>query len=111
MRVRPFSPEEETRLPLAPTSKFNFSADASLSTSEQDSNTNKENPTKIRKVVDALDDRVLIFDPPDPESLSKFQRSLLPVQAYRKFKDMRFAFDRVFNEDAQQEEVCRTLLK
>ncbi|KAG0255706.1 kinesin-like protein Klp5, partial [Actinomortierella ambigua] len=61
----------------------------------------------IRKVVNVLDERVLVFDPPDPESISKYKRGILPVQAYRKFKDMRYAFDRVFHEDAQQEEVFR----
>ncbi|KAF9435661.1 kinesin-like protein Klp5 [Entomortierella beljakovae] len=88
-------------------------ADASLSggftsTHNRDSfdNTTDSKPTSgIRRVVDVLDESVLVFDPPDAESISKYKRALLPVQAYRRFKDMRYAFDRVFSEDSQQEEV------
>ncbi|KAG0357794.1 kinesin-like protein Klp5 [Podila minutissima] len=115
VRVRPFSPSEHARLPAAPTNKFNFTADASLSGSG--SNYDGHSPAShssngaIRKVVDVLDERVLVFDPPDAESISKYKRALLPVQAYRRFKDMRYAFDRVFHEDAQQEEVFENTTK
>ncbi|KAF9934087.1 kinesin-like protein Klp5 [Mortierella alpina] len=118
VRVRPFSEHEQALLPQAPANKFNFSADASLSgrsgygPSRGDNSHDLSNniatrgsATAIRRVVDVLDDRVLVFDPPDAESISKYKRALLPVQAYRRFKDMRYAFDRVFHEDAQQEEV------
>jgi kinesin family protein 18/19 len=66
-------------------------------------------PTGLRKVVEVLDESVLVFDPPDAESISKYKRGLLPVQAYRRFKDMRYAFDRVFDEDAQQQEVIKEI--
>ncbi|CAO3569230.1 unnamed protein product [Mortierella alpina] len=118
VRVRPFSEHEQALLPQAPTNKFNFSADASLSGRSGYGPSRGENghdlsnntsargsATAVRRVVDVLDDRVLVFDPPDAESISKYKRALLPVQAYRRFKDMRYAFDRVFHEDAQQEEV------
>ncbi|KAF9557459.1 kinesin-like protein Klp5 [Mortierella alpina] len=118
VRVRPFSEHEQALLPQAPTNKFNFSADASLSgrsgygpsrgDNSHDASNNtaaRGSATAIRRVVDVLDERVLVFDPPDAESISKYKRALLPVQAYRRFKDMRYAFDRVFHEDAQQEEV------
>jgi kinesin family protein 18/19 len=52
-----------------------------------------------------MDERVLVFDPPDADSLLKYKKALLPVQAYRRFKDIRYAFDRVFSEDAEQQEV------
>ncbi|KAF8942155.1 kinesin-like protein Klp5 [Haplosporangium gracile] len=116
VRVRPFNVSEQMRLPQASTSKFNFSADASLAgltgaghgrgdSSDNLGHTGSKGQGAIRKVVDVLDDSVLVFDPPDAESISKYKRALLPVQAYRRFKDMRYAFDRVFHEDAQQEEV------
>ncbi|OAQ35609.1 kinesin-domain-containing protein [Linnemannia elongata AG-77] len=115
VRVRPFNASEQMRLPQASTSKFNFSADASLAGlgaghgrgdgSDSSAHTGSKGQAGIRKVVDVLDDSVLVFDPPDAESISKYKRALLPVQAYRRFKDMRYAFDRVFHEDAQQEEV------
>lgn len=116
VRVRPFNDSEQVRLPQASTNKFNFSADASLAGltgaghGRGDSSDNlgyagSKGQAGIRKVVDVLDDSVLVFDPPDAESISKYKRALLPVQAYRRFKDMRYAFDRVFHEDTQQEEV------
>ncbi|KAI1317910.1 kinesin-like protein Klp5 [Mortierella claussenii] len=122
VRVRPFSAAEQAQLPQAPTNKFNFSADASLSGGYGSVNNNrtgdlydthsgggatKSGPAggRIRRVVDVLDESVLVFDPPDAESISKYKRAMLPVQAYRRFKDMRYAFDRVFHEDSQQQEV------
>ncbi|KAF9356232.1 kinesin-like protein Klp5 [Mortierella sp. AD094] len=116
VRVRPLNPSEQARLPLPPTNKFNFSAEASLSTGfgstnsrgdrfDHTSGTNGTKSTGVRRVVDVLDESVLVFDPPDTESISKYKRALLPVQAYRRFKDMRYAFDRVFGEDSQQQEV------
>ncbi|KAG0362374.1 kinesin-like protein Klp5, partial [Mortierella sp. AD032] len=116
VRVRPFNASEQAQLPQVSTNKFNFSADASLTgltgtghsrgdSSDSSGHAGSKGQAGIRKVVDVLDDSVLVFDPPDAESLSKYKRALLPVQAYRRFKDMRYAFDRVFHEDAQQEEV------
>ncbi|KAG0004490.1 kinesin-like protein Klp5 [Entomortierella chlamydospora] len=117
VRVRPLNPSEQARLPPPPTNRFNFSAEASLSTGFGSSNsrgdrfnhTSGTNGTKstpsVRRVVDVLDESVLVFDPPDAESISKYKRALLPVQAYRRFKDMRYAFDRVFHENSQQQEV------
>ncbi|KAF9106053.1 kinesin-like protein Klp5 [Mortierella sp. GBA35] len=116
VRVRPFNASEQARLPQATINKFNFSADASLAglsgaghgranSFDNLGHAGAKGQAGIRKVVDVLDDSVLVFDPPDAESLSKYKRALLPVQAYRRFKDMRYAFDRVFHEDAQQEEV------
>ncbi|KAF9114712.1 kinesin-like protein Klp5 [Mortierella sp. AM989] len=117
VRVRPLNPSEQARLPLPPTSKFNFSAEGSLSggfgsthgrgeSHDHNSSANGARSSPgIRRVVDVLDESVLVFDPPDAESISKYKRALLPVQAYRRFKDMRYAFDRVFHEDSQQQEV------
>ncbi|KAG0240891.1 hypothetical protein BGW41_006547 [Actinomortierella wolfii] len=116
VRVRPFNEKERAHLAQAPTGRFNFSTEGSLSANYHAyveppslSSIGKQGSKSpvIRKVVNALDERVLVFDPPDPESISKYKRGILPVQAYRKFKDMRYAFDRVFHEDAQQEEVFR----
>ncbi|KAF9334167.1 kinesin-like protein Klp5 [Podila minutissima] len=106
--VNSTSPKKTKETPQWPSESAILVADASLSGSG--SNYDGHSPAShssngaIRKVVDVLDERVLVFDPPDAESISKYKRALLPVQAYRRFKDMRYAFDRVFHEDAQQEE-------
>ncbi|KAF9585797.1 kinesin-like protein Klp5 [Lunasporangiospora selenospora] len=121
VRVRPLNAKEQALMPQVSTNRFNFSADAALAaagagirhgTSRTETYDTLASPAQsggksgnLRRVVDVLDDRVLVFDPPDAESISKYKRALLPVQAYRRFKDMRYAFDRVFGEDSQQEEV------
>ena len=103
-------------MPQAPANKFSFSADASLSAGLGTVNSRGDShdlpsmgdgakTARVRRVVDVLDDSVLVFDAPDAESISKYKRGLLPVQAYRRFKDMRYAFDRVFHEDSEQQEV------
>lgn len=69
----------------------------------------------IKKIVHVLDDNVVVFDPPPNNEvaavgMSRYRRSLMdnanaPVQTYRRYKDVRYAFDRVFNEDASQDDV------
>ncbi|KAF9366662.1 kinesin-like protein Klp5 [Mortierella sp. NVP85] len=117
VRVRPFSATEQAQLPPTAPNRFNFSAEASLSGGfgsihnrpvddyDTPGTDGAKSSTGIRKVVGVMDERVLVFDPPDAESLLKYKKALLPVQAYRRFKDMRYAFDRVFSEDAEQQEV------
>lgn len=63
---------------------------------------------RLRRIVKVLDERVLVFDPPESNPLGKFQKSLLP--AGKRVKDMRYAFDRVFDETASQEEARFVLL-
>lgn len=64
------------------------------------------NPTPagkgLRKIIQVLDDRVLVFDPADTNPMAKFQKSLLPG---KKVKDMRYAFDHIFDENASQRDV------
>lgn len=50
-----------------------------------------------------VDEKVLIFDPADSNPVTRFQKTILP--AGKKVKDMRYGFDRVFDETASQEEV------
>jgi kinesin family protein 18/19 len=59
---------------------------------------------KLRKIIKACDDRVLVFDPESP--LNQAQKHLLgSVYTSKKTKDIRFCFDRVFDEDASQQQV------
>ncbi|KAK3812281.1 MAG: P-loop containing nucleoside triphosphate hydrolase protein [Benniella sp.] len=116
-KVRPFSAAEQAQLPPTAPNRFNFSAEASLSGGfgsihnrpvddyDAPGTDGAKSSTGVRKVVGVMDERVLVFDPPDADSLLKYKKALLPVQAYRRFKDIRYAFDRVFSEDADQQEV------
>lgn len=56
----------------------------------------------LRKIIQVLDERVLVFDPADTNPMARFQKSLLPG---KKMKDMRYAFDHIFDESATQREV------
>jgi kinesin family protein 18/19 len=53
-----------------------------------------------------VDDRVLVFDPPEENPIAQYSKTI--VAGGRKTKDMRYAFDRVFDETCTQEDV-RTL--
>lgn len=102
VRVRPFTEREKGLLAETPKSK-EFLGDGSLAVSNTSSNTFCTNG--IRKIVRVLDDNVLIFDPPEENPLAKVQKSLLP--AGKRFRDVRYAFDRLFGEEASQEDVYK----
>lgn len=61
----------------------------------------------LRPIIKVLDQRVLIFDPPESNPVQQAQKQILARlgSGGRKVKDMRFCFDRVFDEFASQEEV------
>ncbi|SCZ95244.1 BZ3501_MvSof-1269-A2-R1_Chr1-3g01646 [Microbotryum saponariae] len=115
VRVRPFSTKERLQLasnePVAPVI---FSSDPSPSTSTHTTHSTPQ-PTRLqtgpggmRKVVKVLDERILVFDPPDPTSAAAVAAARwagqMP-QMGKKSKDIRFCFDRVFDEGCCQEDV------
>ncbi|GAA6036650.1 hypothetical protein JCM8097_001272 [Rhodosporidiobolus ruineniae] len=104
VRVRPFSEKERLQLnsnhDAGPT-LFNSDASATPTyTTPQPA----RGPGSMRKVLKVLDERILVFDPPDTNAVASFQRSNMPLMG-KKVKDIRFCFDRVFDEDCGQEEV------
>lgn len=46
---------------------------------------------------------ISVFDPPEDNPVARYQKTILPQG--KKVKDMRFGFDRVFDETATQDEV------
>ncbi|KAK4702815.1 hypothetical protein P7C70_g3405, partial [Phenoliferia sp. Uapishka_3] len=108
VRVRPFSEKEAAQL----SSTYNvgpalFGSDPSSSaasfTTPQPSRGSITGG--LRKVLKVLDDRILVFDPPETNAVASFQRqNNYPVMG-KKVKDIRFCFDKVFDEDCGQEEV------
>ncbi|GAA5995081.1 uncharacterized protein JCM10292_004526 [Rhodotorula paludigena] len=109
VRVRPFSDKEclllNSQYDAGPTL---FSADGTASTSSAPVYSTPQpargGPGSLRKIVKPLDDRILVFDPPETNVVASFAKSNLPLQG-KKTKDIRFCFDRVFDEDCGQEEV------
>ncbi|KAK4055327.1 tubulin-dependent ATPase kip3 [Microbotryomycetes sp. JL201] len=110
VRVRPFNDKERQQLNAA------YNAGPTLFNSDPTALT--ATPTTpqpprlvtgaggIRKALKVLDERILVFDPPEtnPSSYSKPAQNQPPVMG-KKVKDIRFCFDRVFDEECDQEQV------
>ncbi|RKP05253.1 P-loop containing nucleoside triphosphate hydrolase protein, partial [Thamnocephalis sphaerospora] len=108
VRVRPLTEKELGQMPAETNSQFAFSSGAALS-GGADASSSKG---AVRKIISVLDERMLVFDPPTGSSSASSAASgggmgarLNHVRGARRNKDVRFAFDRVFSEDATQEEV------
>ncbi|KAM7194365.1 kinesin-like protein 6 [Rhypophila sp. PSN 637] len=65
--------------------------------------TPKLNQRGLRSVIKVVDDRCLVFDPPEDNPVQKFSRSVVPMG--KKVKDQVFAFDRVFDDNATQADI------
>ncbi|KAJ1927378.1 tubulin-dependent ATPase kip3 [Tieghemiomyces parasiticus] len=96
VRVRPFSPKEMTLMAPPTPGRHTIGSNVGLGTMGSKA---------LRKVVHVIDDRILVFDPPEEASSSRFAPTAPPAQTNKRHKDVRFAFDRVFNDDATQQEV------
>ena len=100
VRVRPPSSWEAARLPdlIYDTT---IRGDGALSLPERSSTTY----SSVREIVQIVDDRILTFDPAEPDQVKAFvERGFIPPGTKR-YKDRRFMFDRVFRPDSSQQEV------
>lgn len=52
---------------------------------------------------------VSVFDPPEDNPIARYQKTILPQG--KRVKDMRFGFDKVFDENATQEDVYEATTK
>lgn len=135
VRVRPFTQEENAHL-IHDNSEFTAYrlGDATLTlpglenttTTKQvsvEKSTNRFKPCGIRKIVDCVDDKMLIFDPAENNPLNKISENLLnsrilqqdrtkngrsssSTRRYmRRSGEQKFVFDKLFDEDATQTEV------
>ncbi|PRT56865.1 Kinesin-like protein 6 [Wickerhamiella sorbophila] len=94
VRVRPFNEKEKTRGGL---SSQEVSPDGVTRWSLRQPHWVG---TANRKIVDVVDERMLIFDPQNQNPLPNQQK------AYNsRIREQRFVFDKVFDQDASQEEV------
>jgi len=98
VRVRPFNAKELPYVTSIKDQPF-IIGDGSLTATPQQ----KLSTKGIRRIVQVVDERVLIFDPPEENPLAQYSKTI--VAGGRKTKDMRYAFDHVFNEDVTQEDV------
>ncbi|KAF4467693.1 kinesin family member 18 19 [Fusarium albosuccineum] len=98
VRVRPFTIREAAQLQKNDDGTI-FLGDGSLAALPAP----KLHQRGIRNVIKVVDDRCLVFDPPEDNPVQKFSRSVLPTS--KKVKDQVFAFDRVFDENTTQSDV------
>ncbi|GAA5922582.1 kinesin family protein [Sporobolomyces koalae] len=108
VRVRPFSEKERalinTTSEPAPTLFLSDPSSSSSAAPVQSQAQRLGVPSQHRKILKVLDERILVFDPPDSNVVATFQKNNLPLQG-KKVKDIRFCFDRVFDDHCGQEEV------
>ncbi|CAK7262657.1 tubulin-dependent ATPase kip3 [Sporothrix epigloea] len=99
VRVRPFTIREAAQLAKSDDGTL-FLGDGSLAAAP----TPKLNQKGLRSVIKVVDDRCLVFDPPEDNPVQKFSRSVVPATGKR-VKDQVFAFDRIFDDNASQMDV------
>ncbi|KAI1105586.1 kinesin-domain-containing protein [Jackrogersella minutella] len=104
VRVRPFTIREAAQLHRNDDGTL-FLGDGSLAAAP----TPKLKQSGIRSVIKVVDDRCLVFDPPEDNPVQKFSRSVVPNG--KKVKDQVFAFDRIFDENTSQTEVYEATTK
>ncbi|KAN0063301.1 tubulin-dependent ATPase kip3 [Thecaphora frezii] len=120
VRIRPFS-EKEAALLAPEDNVLPFLGDGGLGASPNKPNIPMAGtgpgglrPRIIRPIVKPMDDQVLVFDPPDNNPLSRLYSHSHLKHGGKKSKDMRYAFDRVFNSSCTQndvfEQTCKPLM-
>ncbi|KAL5594819.1 hypothetical protein BROUX41_001724 [Berkeleyomyces rouxiae] len=104
VRIRPFTIREAAQMTRTEESTL-FLGDGSLA----GVSTPKLQTRGLRSVVKVIDDRCLVFDPPEDNPVHKFSRTVLPTG--KKTKDQVFAFDRIFDDNATQTDVYEATTK
>lgn len=112
VRVRPFTATEQTNLVIQDNDTF-FLGDGSFSTGlkgdEGPTRRSLISPRGVRKIINVVDDKMLIFDPPETNPLTKMQRNAFPNGLTSRIREHRFVFDRLFDVLATQDDVyCDT---
>ncbi|KAH7377294.1 P-loop containing nucleoside triphosphate hydrolase protein [Pyrenochaeta sp. MPI-SDFR-AT-0127] len=105
VRVRPFTIREAAQLTRSDEQTL-FLGDGSLAALP----TPKLQSKGIRPVIKVLDEKCLIFDPPEDSAVQRFSRSTVGPQGKR-VKDQTFAFDRVFDDTTSQGDVYESTTK
>ncbi|KAI1175592.1 kinesin motor domain-containing protein [Nemania sp. FL0916] len=104
VRVRPFTIREAAQLQRHDDGTV-FLGDGSLAGAPAP----KLKQSGIRSVIRVVDDKCLVFDPPEDNPVQKFSRSVVPMG--KKVKDQTFGFDRIFDENTTQTEVYEATTK
>ncbi|EMC99720.1 hypothetical protein BAUCODRAFT_119290 [Baudoinia panamericana UAMH 10762] len=104
VRVRPFTIREAAQLTKSDEGPL-FLGDGSLAAVP----TPQLRQKGIRSVIKVVDEKCLVFDPPDDNPVQRFSRSVVPTG--KRVKDQTFGFDRVFDENTTQGDVYEATTK
>ncbi|KAI9684162.1 MAG: kinesin-like protein Klp5 [Trizodia sp. TS-e1964] len=104
VRVRPFTIREAAQLTKSDDSPL-FLGDGSLAGVPAP----RLHQKGLRPVIKVVDDRCLIFDPPEDNPVQRFTKSVVPQG--KRVKDQTFGFDRVFDENTTQGDVYEASTK
>ncbi|KAI6164944.1 P-loop containing nucleoside triphosphate hydrolase protein [Pisolithus thermaeus] len=99
VRLRPPTAWEAARLP-EPCYDTTIRGDGTLATSSRPVTAT----APLREIVQIIDDRILTFDPVDPDRSRAFMERGFAPPGTKRYKDKRFMFDRVLDGEARQEE-------
>ncbi|TLD30114.1 kinesin family protein-like protein [Venturia nashicola] len=105
VRVRPFTIREAAQLTKTDDANI-FLGDGSLAGAP----TPKFGQKGLRSVIKVVDDKCLVFDPPEETQVTRFSRSTVGPQGKR-VKDQTFVFDRVFDDNTNQDDVYEATTK
>ncbi|KAJ1938784.1 tubulin-dependent ATPase kip3, partial [Linderina pennispora] len=105
VRIRPFSAKEEAQLEQPDERQYVPTASNFMHYAEAARSSGKT----LRKVVHAIDEHVLVFDPADENDTGG--RAVPMGASNKRHKDMRFAFDRVYDETSTQQDVYQGTTK
>lgn len=106
VRLRPPTAWEAARLP-EPCYDTTIRGDGTLATSVRPVTAT----APLREIVQIIDDRILTFDPVDPDRSRAFMERGFAPPGTKRYKDKRFMFDRVLDGEARQEEVYAATAK
>ncbi|KAI6035464.1 P-loop containing nucleoside triphosphate hydrolase protein [Pisolithus orientalis] len=106
VRLRPPTAWEAARLP-EPCYDTTIRGDGTLATHVRPVTAT----APLREIVQIIDDRILTFDPVDPDRARSFVERGFAPPGTKRYKDKRFMFDRVFDGEARQEEVYAATAK
>ncbi|KAF2010549.1 kinesin family protein-like protein [Aaosphaeria arxii CBS 175.79] len=104
VRVRPFTIREAAQLAKCDDQTL-FLGDGSLAAAPTPKLTSKG----LRSVIKVIDDKCLVFDPPEDSPVQRFSRSVLPQG--KRVKDQTFAFDHVFDQSTSQGDIYDSTTK
>jgi len=111
VRVRPFTKNESAHVVVNKEEQV-FLGDGALNMNNYSNKENKYNipkrysPRGLRKIVDVVDDRMLIFDPPESNPLANLSKNVSTHgKRTTRFREHRFVFDKLFDVTASQEDV------